>query len=125
MSMKTKEEVKKTRGQEAEESRGVEQEPTEASTAFGVAVVCFSTSRLLDSSTPLSAEQSENVYENKGPVLEKELFHAKERWDTAEGPCLSSLSERPICRFTGHCDAPLRKLKSRNEAGMSMKTNIS
>ncbi len=46
MSMKTKEEVKKSRGQEVEESRGAKQEPTGAPTAVGVAV-----DRLLDSST--------------------------------------------------------------------------
>ena len=82
--MKTKEEVRKSRGQGVEESRRASQEPTDAPTAVGVVAVRFSTPRLLDSSTPLSVEQSENVYENKGSVLEKSFF-MQERRDNAEG----------------------------------------
>ena len=50
--MKTKEEVKKSRSQEVEESRGVKQEPTEApsrSRGCGGRLLNFSTSRLFDS----------------------------------------------------------------------------
>ncbi len=66
--MKTKEDVKKARGQEIDELRGVKQEPTETPNRSRDAATRFSTPRPLDSSTPLSVEQSENVYENKGQV---------------------------------------------------------
>jgi len=57
--MKTKEEVKKSMSQGVEElKRGRQDLPLAPGRGRG--------DRLLDSSTPESAEQSEDVYENKG-----------------------------------------------------------
>jgi len=56
--MKTKEEVKKSRSREVEESSSAKLGPAPSPPAVGDVGA--------GSSTPESAEQSENVYENKG-----------------------------------------------------------
>ncbi len=65
--MKTKDEgkiVEKLRSQGVEELSGKSRH--KAPVMVGETAVGFSTPQLLDSSTAVSSEQSENVYENKG-----------------------------------------------------------